>query len=102
MGAHRLIGLVRRVVNWDATRAFYREFGLTETREGVFSTVALRCTDSSVLECVVRRCDAEHVGDTSSRADIIGDSFADDQRGNSGGVEVQSVRNEFPGDVEPG
>lgn len=39
MSAHRLIGLVRDVVNWDTTRAFYREFGLTESREGVFSSM---------------------------------------------------------------
>lgn len=39
MGAHRLIRLVRDVINWEDTRAFYREFGLTEVRDGVFSTV---------------------------------------------------------------
>ena len=39
MGAHRLLGLIRDVVDWEATCAFYREFGLTETRPGVFASV---------------------------------------------------------------
>lgn len=39
MGAHRLIRLVRDVTEWESTRAFYREFGLTETRPGFFATV---------------------------------------------------------------
>jgi len=39
MGAHRLLGLVRDVVDFEATCAFYREFGLTQTRPGVFASV---------------------------------------------------------------
>lgn len=38
MGLHRLLGLVREVPNWETARAFYREFGLTETRPGVFAS----------------------------------------------------------------
>lgn len=56
MGAHRLIGLVRNVVNWDDTRAFYQEFGLSEVREGVFASRTggeqleiRRATDPSVV-----------------------------------------------------
>lgn len=39
MGAHRVLRLVRNVIDYDATRAFYREFGLTETAPGVFASV---------------------------------------------------------------
>ena len=38
MSAHRLIGMVRDVINWDDTRTFYREFGLTEAGPGAFSS----------------------------------------------------------------
>lgn len=38
MGLHRLTHIVRDVPNIDVTRAFYREFGLTEDRPGTFST----------------------------------------------------------------
>lgn len=39
MALHRLTHVVRRVPDVDATRAFYREFGLTEDAPGRFSTV---------------------------------------------------------------
>jgi catechol 2,3-dioxygenase-like lactoylglutathione lyase family enzyme len=38
MGLHRLNHIVREVPDLDATRSFYREFGLTEGPEGTFST----------------------------------------------------------------
>lgn len=40
MGLHRLTYVVRDVPDLDATRGFYREFGLTETSPGTFSTRA--------------------------------------------------------------
>src|SRR5690554_1072743 len=35
---HRVNYVVREVPNYDETRAFYREFGLTEGEPGTFST----------------------------------------------------------------
>ena len=60
------------------------------------------CADTSIHKCVVRRCDAEHAGDADGDADVIGDSSADDQRGNGDGDRVQYFGSKLPGDAEPG
>lgn len=67
MSAHRLIGLVRDVINWDLTRTFYREFGLVETSEGRFSSV------SGGMQLELRAADTPAV----ARIDIGVDTAAD-------------------------